>query len=276
MIFKKLLKALYAIQRAKGLVCDYLKKREKLVRLIALGLIAWVMSTLFTTFVIYKTLNSGEYDNGRRNRIKASRAVRHGSVREQLKELRRSHDAYRKATPGQLLDVWTNRFIDAEYRRNGNVKFRQYDCISAVYHFLVDDWGANLVMENVEGLNGRAEKLNKDGRLKIRKSYNDICPGDLIIFTPISGRWHVGVVYDKKSTRGGRRIYYVDVNAYDRGMGVYSLEHNSSRIHKIIEVSYALWIGDLYDEWVEEEKGIREKIETLEEILQVYKKELGT
>ena len=172
-----------------------------------------------------------------------------GSQQEKLKELQRTFNEFKtNATPEVIINRWIKLFITCNYKMNGNPRYNNFDCASALRTFY-NSFGANLSNDNVEALDNRVKKLYGIGQISFRKSYRTVEPGDFIIFNPISdGSWHCAVIFKKDN----EYIQYLDVNILVDGMGVnairWSIKKGSTlphKIKKIVSMSYSLWLGNL-------------------------------
>lgn len=160
------------------------------------------------------------------------------STDEKFIQLRKSHDYYTKATKEERIMRWVTLFSNSKYKRDGQSKLGEYDCISAVMTYLWS-WGANAVMEDIPSLNLRALKLNSIKQMKIRFS-SDVASGDIIVLKPVLTSWHCGIVYVVKH----KRIIYMDMNPRT-GMGFAELDVDSPTIYQIYQPSFSYWLGDL-------------------------------
>ena len=166
------------------------------------------------------------------------------SLHQRLNELKNTHNYYRKvATKDEFIVRWIEMFSNTSYKNDGNPKYNEYDCLSAVIHYLWK-WGANIKLETIPSLISRAELLSKLNQLTVRSSAHAVRSGDIIIFKPIKNIWHLGVVWNV--TKGGD-IQFMDMNSRtSMGFGEYGF--GSDKIYKIVEVSYSLWCGDYLEQ----------------------------
>lgn len=203
-----------------------------------------VLSSILSSMLVYSIITNYKVDP--RDKYLSPHKEFGVSIQQRLDELKKGHNYYTKvATKEELMVKWIEMFSRSRYRRDGNPKYNEYDCISAVIHFFWR-WNSNIFLENVKALKSRSEKLSALSQLEIRKTYTRVKPGDIIIFNPIRGNWHCGIIYDKKNGY----ILFMDVNAVimGSGMGQYKFKNwkeKSDRINMIIEPSYSLWIGNL-------------------------------
>ena len=165
-----------------------------------------------------------------------------GSVQKQLEELKRTHERYIKMTKEELLFKWVEMFSNSIYEKDGNPRYNKYDCISAVINYL-NRMGGNLPTENIEEISQRADRLSQLGQLQIRRNYNEVKIGDIVILNPYNGSRHCSIVYNV--TNG--QIITLDVNSVT-AMGFGSYAWNGGRIQKIFAVSYSLWSGNALQE----------------------------
>ena len=172
----------------------------------------------------------------------------YGTLRK-MQQLKKSHSYYANITEEEIYHVWKDLFLGVTYQRDGNLKYKTADCIGAVFAFLQYYGYAGQIM-NVDTLDDSITKLHAAGLQKIRTNMYQVKTGDIIIFNPINGISHVGIV---ECVRGGY-ILYVDMN------GAVSASENFipwndpgkwGRIKKIAEVSYPFWCGDVWKEYSE-------------------------
>lgn len=163
------------------------------------------------------------------------------SLNKKLERLKTTYLMYTKASKEEKLVAWVELFARAKYLNNGNSRYNNYDCSSAVNHYHWS-WGAKVVNANPQAMRSRALRLSTLGQVKIRKNYRSIKSGDIIIFNPKyrGGPWHCGIVYDV----GKGWIKYMDVNAKVGGMGISDVKWGDRWISMVFEVSYFYWIGD--------------------------------
>lgn len=193
-----------------------------------------IISTASTTFILERIVTSNENDS-----VILPKKFR-TSIQHKINELKNSHNYYIKvATKEEFIVRWIWMFSNAKYKNDGNPKYGEYDCISAVVYYLWS-WGSNIKLENIPSLNNRAELLSKLNQLDIRSSAKEVKPGDIVVFNPLKGIWHCGVVWNI-TDKGD--VQYMDVNGRT-GIGFGRYNFGNERIHKIYGVSYSLWVGD--------------------------------
>ena len=165
------------------------------------------------------------------------------SIYERLNELKKSHNYYTKiATKEEFIVKWIEMFAGATYKNDGDPKKGEYDCLGAVIEYL-RRWGANVKLENIPRIIQRTEYLSKLNQLDIRKSAREVRPGDVVIFKPINGTWHLGVVWN--TTTSGD-ILYMDMNGRT-SIGFETIGFSNNKIYRIIEVSFSFWYGTQMD-----------------------------
>lgn len=166
---------------------------------------------------------------------------KHFSMIKQLEKAKIQHAYFTKAlSKEELLVKWIELYSNVQYKMNGDIKYRRADCTTAVFLFL-KTYGYRGDILNVTALNKKITMLARANLIKIRKRYNKIELGDLIIFKPNKrGIPHIGIVYEIKNGF----ICYVDMNG-SIGMGFNRIKWGARRINKIAEISFTLWSGDL-------------------------------
>lgn len=161
-----------------------------------------------------------------------------------LEELKKSHEYYYKVvTPLEKYVKWKTMFHDWRWVRGGDPKFKQTDCVGAVYTYY-KSWGSNFQLESVPQLIKRINTLKEKNPGMIRRSIHQIVPGDLIVLRFSEANQHIGVVMGVPNGK----IRYVSVNVATMGDGEDLIDFGNSAIVMISEVSYELWIGDLMQE----------------------------
>jgi hypothetical protein len=196
-------------------------------------IISLLATGFFTWFVTYELVKPREF------KFKSDT-----SIQQRLQELKASHDYFTKvATTNELINRWLALFVDAAYKQGGTPNANEYDCVTSLINYF-RSWGGNVAMEGIEGMDKRSDKLCLLGRLSIRKSFNEVKKTDIIIFNPLNGSRHVGLII---ATANGKLIY-VDVNAGTMTWGCSWIPFGSDRIQKIYSCSYDYWTGDLMQE----------------------------
>jgi len=161
------------------------------------------------------------------------------SIYERLDELKKSHNYYKKiATREEFIVKWIEMFSGATYKNDGDPKKGEYDCLGAVVEYL-RRWGANVKLENIPLIIQRTELLSKLNQLDIRKTAREVRPGDVVIFKPIKGTWHLGVVWNTTSSGD---ILYMDMNSRT-SIGFETIGFSNDKIFRIMEVSFSFWYG---------------------------------
>lgn len=162
------------------------------------------------------------------------------SIYQRLDELKKSHNYYKKiATKEEFIVRWIEMFSNATYKNDGDPKKGEYDCLGAVIEYL-RRWGANVKLENIPLIIQRTELLSKLDQLEIRKSSKNVRPGDILIFKPVKGTYHLGIIWN--ITKNGD-VQYMDMNSRT-GIGFETLGFGNDKIFRIMEVSYSFWYGD--------------------------------
>ncbi len=142
---------------------------------------------------------------------------------------------YDRMTGMEIHDLWNKKYHDARYKWDGNSKYNEYDCTSAVY-WLFQDLGANYILTNVEELFKRLNFVSKK-----RYSAYEVKEGDLIIIYVGGTNWHVGIVEGKE----GSIIKYMDMDVASIGAGYRQVSFGHNTIRGIYPVTFELWIGNL-------------------------------
>jgi hypothetical protein len=172
----------------------------------------------------------------------------YGTLRK-MQQLKKTHTYYSNLSEEEIYHIWKDLFLGVRYQMDGNLKYKTADCVGGVFAFLQYYGYAGQIM-NVNTLNDTITKLNAAGLQKIRQSIYQCKPGDIIIFNPINGIAHVGIVECVR----GNYILYVDINGAV-GPAENWIQWNDAgkwgRINKIAEVSYPFWCGDVWKEYSE-------------------------
>lgn len=162
------------------------------------------------------------------------------SIQQQMIEYRKSWNHFKKTSGAELQIEWIKRYDDFKYKKGGDLKFNQCDCIGCLIDFF-NSYGANMVMESDTVLLKRVKSLNSIGKNKIRKSYDTIKAGD-IIFMKVNNSSHVALVTGKANGY----VIYADMNAKLMRSGIQNISYKSNWIVAISEVSYDLWTSGGY------------------------------
>lgn len=226
------------IKEVMSKVVDFSKTffSNKKTRIIFTILSIALVFTLLISFIVDKVASNNQSFTG---------AQKYSvSIHQRLNELKNTHNYYRKvATKDEMIVRWIEMFSNTTYKNDGNPKYNEYDCLSAVVHYLWK-WGSNIKLETIPALISRVELLSKLNQLNIRTSITNVRSGDIVIFKPVKGVWHLGVVWNVTKSND---IQFMDMNGRNAmGFGEYSF--NSDKIYKIVEVSYSLWCGDYIEQ----------------------------
>jgi hypothetical protein len=166
------------------------------------------------------------------------------STVSRISELKRTYDYfYKVASPIEKRVRWETMFSGWRYKLNGDPKYKEADCVGAVYLYY-QKWGANFQLESVPWLIARVKNLSERNLVRIRKSTNEVVSGDLIILKISEENQHVGVVLD---TPNGY-VRYMDVNVGTMTEGLEKIKWGDPAIVYVAEMSFQLWIGDLMQE----------------------------
>ena len=170
-----------------------------------------------------------------------------GSTLEDIEILRKNYKYFiDDVSKMELWITWIKLFVDSTYKLDGNPRYNEFDCSSAVIYCLNIAFGANFANENVKALDKRINKLLDLREIELRTKYSSISTKDLIIFHPLSnGSWHCGVIINKNKGI----IQYLDMNGRMDRMGVSEIKWNSGRIRKIVKISFSLWLGKLLSKY---------------------------
>jgi hypothetical protein len=211
-----------------------LSKRAKIKRGSS---ISYIITIIFTTGVITLLANTSDT-------VVYPRKIT-GSLHNQFVVLRDNYNYFtEEVTKEELMSTWVELYADATYRLDGNPRYNQFDCISAVINCLNNRFGANFSNENVEDLDKRIDTLVSLGLITLKTKYNHIEIKDLIIFASRDG-WHCAIVCDKNKGL----IQYIDINGHLGRMGIPDVAWDSRAIRKIVKISFPLWIGDLLEKY---------------------------
>jgi hypothetical protein len=154
---------------------------------------------------------------------------------KRIDEYYMSWQNYDRVNGKDLHDLWNKKYHDAQYMLNGDAKYNQYDCTSAVYWFL-RDFGANFELYNVRELYRRLEFVSKK-----RNYYKDVKVGDIIIICIKGTNWHVGLVEGKDKGL----IKYMAMEVSSIGASYKQTTFTNNIVKGIYSVTFELWIGDL-------------------------------
>lgn len=178
-------------------------------------------------------------------------------------------DAYRKLTGEEIHDMWNKKYHDTKYKWDGNSKYNEYDCTSAVYWFL-KDLKSNFQLMSVKQLES---KLNQSSYK--RKSYNEVQVGDLIVFYVNSSNWHIGIVDGKGGDgQGNLKIKYCAMDVVSTGAAYGQISFGSSIVKGIYPMTLDLWIGDLLKKYgigKEDQPVITKNVELKKEVVKIQK-----
>lgn len=189
------------------------------------------------------------------------------SVFKQINYYYYSWQDYRHMSGTELHDQWNKKFHDARYKWDGNSKYNEYDCTSAVY-WLFQDLKSNYALSNVEDLFKRLSFVSAK-----RNSAYEVEVGDLIIIYIGGSNWHVGIVEGKE----GSIIKYMDMDVASIGAGYRQVAFGYNTIRGIYPVTFYLWIGDLFKNIeVSKDMHIVIKSEKIEEVKEKDIKKVDT
>lgn len=174
------------------------------------------------------------------------------SFQGQITMLQRSHLYYTTEMTKEELDyVWAKLYSKARYESGGDGKHKRFDCLSSVWYAL-KYFGAYLILEDIPSMVNRFTTLEKLGRITVRnRNGYDVRTGDIIVFNPVKGRWHVGLVYQ----RVNGYIQYLDFNAAV-GMDRPKVRIGDPSIRIIVQPSFDYWTGELLAEKQERERRL--------------------
>lgn len=158
---------------------------------------------------------------------------------EKIEILEKNYKNFKDLTGEELLTMWIAEFYDSKYQIGGASQYDAIDCATALYQFFNYKLGANLVMENTDGMKKRI--TFEDSRNYKRKRYSECKIGDLIFFKRIGTYGHVCLIVG--FTKNG--IRYVDMNGLDGGMGVNVIGWGDPRIEFITEIPFSFFSGDI-------------------------------
>jgi hypothetical protein len=162
------------------------------------------------------------------------------SANDMLIDIKTKWEYYAEKLSSEEIEIiWYNNFKNVEYRSGGvTEKFGTADCVDAVYMFL-RKLGYPGMTRNVPETKSLAQQLNKAGLIIFKPSKDAKC-GDIIIFKPINGIAHIGIV----TTIKNGYILYVDVNG-SIGMGLREkIIFSDYRIDIVFSPSWEFWIYD--------------------------------
>jgi hypothetical protein len=166
------------------------------------------------------------------------------SVFGQLDTLKKSQQHfYQIATPLEKLIKWKTMFYGWQYVKNGDPKYKQADCVGAVYTYY-RAWGANFRLESIPWLVRRINTIRDKNPEVVRTMITQVRAGDLIILKYSEENQHVGVVMD---TPNGR-IRYVSMTSTTMTEGEDLISFNHPAVVMIAAMCYELWIGDILTE----------------------------
>jgi len=168
--------------------------------------------------------------------VSRNESIDSNSYLGRLKKAKEKYEYFtEKLTTLELLNYWTNNYVDVEYKKNGNIKFKEADCVSAVYHCL-EHYGYLRSILNVNSM-VRELKRTKSKRISNKK---ELRPGNLLFLNE-----HVALVAGL--TPSGL-IIYIDVNGKNMGFGINTIKFDSKRIEGIYKMSFEMWAGDLINQ----------------------------
>jgi hypothetical protein len=221
-IKNKILK-MFAKEKLKAI---FIEKKRPVLFILIISILICIGSVLATKFTLESMYSS-------KKEFKVS-------IYERLDELKKSHNYYKKiATREEFIVKWIEMFSGATYKNDGDPKKGEYDCLGAVVEYL-RRWGANVKLENIPLIIQRTELLSKLNQLDIRKSIREVRPGDIVIFKPVKGIYHLGVIWN---TTPSGDILYMDMNSRT-SIGFETLNFGSDKIFRVMEVSFSFWYGN--------------------------------
>lgn len=168
--------------------------------------------------------------------------IRKFSINDQKTKVKKAFTYFKKRmTKQEMMTLWIDLFSNVKYKVNGTLKFNTADCLSAFYEFL---WavGAKCNMRDIPKLRYIFTSQVRAGEAFKRRSHRQARHGDVIIFRPIKGRWHIGIVFESE----GRTISYMDMNVRSN-MGFRETNFYNKRIYAIYSIEYPFFAEEVLD-----------------------------
>jgi hypothetical protein len=206
---------------------------------------ATIIIMMFIAFTMFMTLIfQSRYYVNKYARPKTENFTQQEKL-DRIKELSISWEAFKNMSPEEKLFRWIRMFKGWQYKLDGDPKYKQADCVGAVYTYFFS-LGANLQPENVDWIMKRVENLNERGQCNFRTAINQVESGDLIILVISDSNKHVGMVIDTTPTG---LVRYVDMNVGSMTYGHDWIKFGDGRIRHIADMSKPLWFGDFFKEF---------------------------
>jgi hypothetical protein len=160
------------------------------------------------------------------------------STKDKLNEAFESYKYYtEKITEEELAVKWLKMFSQYTYKMGGDPKFNQLDCIGSVWFFL-KSLGYQGPMVDVNGFYEQLERQSKkiNNFLSVRHTH-------IIVFQPINGIPHIGIIY-KKSTNYGY-VQYMEMTGVTGNFDFNRIRIDDPRIKGIYQISFDQWKGSI-------------------------------
>jgi hypothetical protein len=150
---------------------------------------------------------------------------------------------------GEMLYLWWALFENFTYVIDGNPRDKRADCLGA-YFFWFEKVGANLIVETIPSMVERNKKMFELKQLKVYKDgkkiyfggYDNIKPGDVIIFYHPNAKisYHIGICYGKDNNM----LQYMEMGGpvFRPNFNVVSFDNPS--ILMIFSHTLTSWLGD--------------------------------